>query len=197
LRHVGVKSARTERVDPHAVRRELDRCDIGELHQARFRHTVGCSARGRQNRSHRGHIDDGAGSTLDHVRRHGLDREQGGFQIDGHEPIEFFLRHTQQRGAAKDARIVDEDVDMTEFLHGGGRHPFNVAPLTDIDVNEWLTQSSGGLLQHGSIDIREQHPRPFFDKAAGYREPNAAGGPGHDGRFSFQTVHFELSGGYA
>src|SRR5262249_52489160 len=120
LRHVGSKCAWSQGVDANTVWCKLNRRHVGELHETCLGYAVGQGARRSEYGRNGSDIDDGSVSACHHLWGDGLNPEQGGFDVDGHDAVELILPDAQQGSTAEDARIVDENVNAAEIFRGGG-----------------------------------------------------------------------------
>ncbi|MHC2413494.1 hypothetical protein ACVJGC_006085 [Bradyrhizobium diazoefficiens] len=115
------------------MRGQRDRGDRGQLLHAALRHRVGRKRRDRQQRVHRGHVDDDPAAALrDHLPGSRLHAEEGAFQIDADDFVEFLFGDLEDVPVAGDAGIVDHDVEPAELLHGGRNELVDVGALGDV-----------------------------------------------------------------
>src|SRR5580704_10229039 len=129
----------------------------------------------------RGHVDDPAGTALDHVLERRLGHEESAGQIDGDDPQPVLVAHLGHGLVDGDARVVDQDVAAAvvgaadvAFMQGGEA----VRVLLGHGGEELLGRlvvppvpgsHSGALLGHGMADGcpdaagpagHERHPLP-------------------------------------
>src|SRR5690606_40902222 len=57
-------------------------------------------------------------------------------EIDLANPVEILFLEVEEIGSVHDARIVDEDVNVAQQVHGRGDQIVNVERLADIGLDE-------------------------------------------------------------
>src|SRR5205807_1325714 len=83
-----------------------------------------------------GDIYDFSAALLFHLREDRFRAEKRTFDVDRRDPIPFFRRYFVKRlplDVDEDRRVIDEDVDPTESLHGLGRHLDRILFFRNID----------------------------------------------------------------
>jgi hypothetical protein len=73
---------------------------------------------------------------IDHALRHGLHQEEHPLHVDREELVERFPGLVEQRAHVEDRRIVEQDVDAAEALHGLRHDASDVLALRDVGPHE-------------------------------------------------------------
>src|SRR5258706_6438062 len=114
LHHVGLDVAGRHRVDRHALAHHFLRERLGEARHARLGRRIVGLAELAFDRVHRRDVDDAAPAALHHAVDH-LPRDvEHAIQIGVDDLHPVLLGHALEDGDARDAGVVDEDVDRPD-----------------------------------------------------------------------------------
>ena len=100
-----------------------------------------------------------------------------------------------EENLTEDAGIVDQDVDIAEFLFGALHHRANRSFVADVRMHlQRATPRLFDCFQHRrgylfAEDIGDHHVRSFRGKSSGDRPSDAPGAPGDDRHAILQLVH--------
>ena len=111
VHELGAGRAGGDRVDPDAVRSELDGEDLGEAEEALFRRRVGAVMEAGGGDHVRDDVDDGAPLAALHGRHDGPGADEGPAEVDADDRVPVREVEAVDRGEAEDPRVVDEDGD--------------------------------------------------------------------------------------
>src|SRR5258708_3508238 len=133
--HVGEDRAGRNRVDPHALGRDLARerlrkCEHAALAGAVMNHLVAADLT-----ELRAYVDDVSVAALEHLRQHVACAEENGAQVDVHNLVPLLGRHLVQQNLREDARVVDQDLDGAELALAALDHGNDLGFLGDVRVH--------------------------------------------------------------
>src|SRR5258708_884206 len=83
-------------------------------------------------RTARRYIDDRPSVAVDHALCNLRSEPERTFEIKGNDLVEHRFRYLVGGNGRRHASIVDEDVETTELLIGGGGEPINVIPPAGV-----------------------------------------------------------------
>ena len=117
---------------------------LGEDVERRLCSRIACRHRVGRPGDDRGDVDDRPRTPLAHLRQHCLDQVHRPEVKDLEEPSLFLQRRVFDRAPEADARVVDEDVDRTEFgdRPGDGRV---VGDIGDYPACDRRVRQQGGV----------------------------------------------------
>ena len=129
LVQVGAEVPRRDPVRLDPVPRPLGAHRARQHLQPALRRRVRARRRPRELAHHRADVDDLAAAALDHPRRDRPSDEEGARQVDVEHAPPLVELELDERAAERDPRVVDEDVDRAERLHG----PSNGSLVRDVE----------------------------------------------------------------
>ena len=120
--HLGADVAGRDGVDGDALLRDLERERLGEAVHARLRRRVVGLAERALRAVHRRDVDDAAPVALDHAVDDLLAHVEQAVEVGPHDRVPVDLVHLLEGHVARDAGVVDQDVDRADLaLHLGDR----------------------------------------------------------------------------
>ena len=127
--------------------------------------------------------DDPSVTALDHVRGDRAAAKEHTKEIHLQHSLPFvrcalphFLRHT------RDARVINENINLSKLLYGRIECPLNGIGLADID----LDPLGGEALRCFRAEIPQATARPGLGEPPGDRQSNSTRSAGHDRNPSLQ-----------
>ncbi|GMF13300.1 unnamed protein product [Phytophthora lilii] len=101
---------------------------------------------------------------LDHVGQEGAHGPEVRERVDGERALDGRVRRREQRLAAHDAGVVDEDVDEAELLEHLASGPIHLAAVAHVHLEEVRFSASGetrdlanDLEAAGDVDVPDEH----------------------------------------
>ena len=102
-----------------------------------------------------------------------------GFRVDAEHAVEFVLRHLLQRlGQMRDARVVDEDVEVSEFGERGLGDLGHVRIHADISGEPGATQHVRHRLRRLGVQVGDHHARAIIQDTSRDAGPETRGATG-------------------
>ena len=115
--------------------------------------------------------------------------------MHAHDQVPVVLGHLEEQVVARDAGVVDEDVDPAELVHhtlygglGGGR-VHDVAPDADGPGAVPQLESAGSLLGGSLVEVEDRDRGALAGESLCDAESDAASGPGDDCDACVETTH--------
>jgi len=153
LLHPGIHYPRIEAVHPDIVPLQLRRQDPGQVIEPRLRHRIR-PERGEGNlRQPRRDVDYLAAPLPDHEGHDPSRQKDGGGQVNGKRVAPFRFRYLVTRFHGTDyCRIVHQDIDPAEGLHGGLHRPSDIFGIGQVcfeghDRAPLADDNGGGFFQ--------------------------------------------------
>jgi hypothetical protein len=178
---------RAHRVDPDPVPGQLERHHARELDETGLAHAVGGHVRDGGGGTDGGHVDDTALPLRHHLagRRLGQERRRPEVHAQDRVPVRRGEIEERRRGA-RDASVVEEDVQAAEETHGRRheRRDLRVAP--EVGQHDLGPDPVRGRFLGRPAEIRGA-PRRQHEVGAGLGQrqregpPESPAGPGHQG----------------
>ena len=139
----------------------------GERHHARqlvdaaLARVVAGDAGDRGDAVDRAHVDDRAAAGRRHLARDRLADEERALEVDVDDGVPVGLGDVEELGGAKDAGVVDEDVDAAEGGDAGGERRVDLAAARDVAGEALARAPRGGELggerpRRGGVDVPER-----------------------------------------
>src|SRR2546428_3228716 len=79
-----------------------------------------------------GDVHDHAAAPGDHLARDALQAEEDALAVDPHDAVPVLFGEIHDVGAARDAGVVDEDIDLAEGVDGLADHPVDALEVADV-----------------------------------------------------------------
>ena len=125
--------AGSNRIDIDAMGREFVAHQPGQTHHGALSGSIGRNANAALEREQRGDVDDLASAPLfDHLFGCGLAQEEDRALVDLDDFVPVPLAEFQQRRAADDAGVVQEDINAAQFLDGGVNNALHTGAFEQI-----------------------------------------------------------------
>ena len=113
-------------------------------------------------------------------------------RIDVHDAIVFLVGNVLDRPRLRpDARVVDEDVDATECIHGLLAQTLRRLAVADVMLkgDRLALQALRGFFDDGAVDISQHDRSARSIQPLGDTEPDAARSTSDDGNASVKISH--------
>ena len=184
LVELGLEVARRNRIGIDPVPHPFGRHGAGQIAHRRLAGRVGRDRFACHARHQRGDVDDLAAPARDHPARHRLSDEEHRGDVGRHHPLEHVLGKILERRAVLHAGIVDEDVDLPDFVLGVRDGVLDALLAGDIESHRprpcaAFGEFGRGLSQRHLVACIEDHFGPRAGQRRRDRQPNAAARSGH------------------
>ena len=113
--HLGADVARRDGVDRDALARHFERERLGEAVDAGLRGRIVGLAEGALLSVDRRDVDHATPAAVDHAVHHLLGHVEARVEVGAHHRVPVALAHLLERHVARDAGVVDEDVDRAHL----------------------------------------------------------------------------------
>ena len=157
-RHVGVDEARRHAVHRDVAAAELARERLGHADHAGLRRRVVRLPRVAGGADHRGDVDDASPARLHHAAHHRARQAEDRAQVGLDHLVPVLVLHAQRQVVARDAGVVDEDVDVAELLLDRFDHAHRICAAsrtssTASDAGRLLAPIFAPLARRGADDV--------------------------------------------
>ncbi|MNL18733.1 hypothetical protein D3C87_1398910 [compost metagenome] len=162
---------------------------VSEAHQRRFRDRIGRARRQATGLPGIGRdVDQPPPAVFLHGGNDGLRQQQGGIEIDGHQPVPVIKRGRSQLVRRQHTGIVDENVYDLETVGDIFHDGLQRRRIAEIDGDGITSTAKPLRKRRNSFDvaIEGDYPRPLRDQRRNHGTADAATSACHERRLVFQ-----------
>ena len=192
LRHIGIDEPRGDAVRRHAAAAKLAGDGAREADQAGLRGGVVRLAAVAARSHNRGQIDDAAVARLQHRAAGRAAEVENRGEVGRDHVIPVGVLHAHEEAVARDAGVIHEDIELTEFLHDRRNELFSFSVVRDIQHDTAPLSGSGEALRDpGSARLtrrRADHKGAHARERLRDRVTDTAARARYEGNAAFQRV---------
>ena len=168
---------------------------LGQHLQAALSSSVGGDSLTAQLAHHRADVDNLTAALLDHVRDNGLGHDERGVQVNVDDLTELSSAHLGHRDTLDDTGVVDQNVDVTNFLGNLLDECLDsvlVGDVADIAVgiNAGLFVGGQALVDQLLFDVVENDGGAVVGHSGSNGKTDAVGSAGDQGDLAGQIKRF-------